>query len=78
FEGLSAWSLSEARALRFTNGRWSDAADVGALRIGGKQVVGAQQPAIAVPTGGGVIDTQARAAISTILVTLQTHGLISN
>ncbi len=78
FEGLAVWSLADARTLRLRAGVWTDAADVGALRIGGRQVVGAQQPPIRDPAGGSVVDTSSRTAISAILVILRAHGLISN
>jgi hypothetical protein len=77
FDGLSVWNMAAARPLRFTGGRWSDALDASALRIGGKQVVGAQQPAIPAPSGGTTPDVQARAAITAVLSALQAHGLIS-
>jgi hypothetical protein len=41
----------------------------------GAQVVGVRQPAITQPTGGTVIDVQARAAIDAIRTLLSTHGL---
>lgn len=46
-------------------------------KVAGNQVVGARQAAITPPTGGGTIDAQARTAISSIITTLQTHGLTS-
>jgi len=48
------------------------------IQIGGKKVLGEQQPAIAVPTGGPAADVEARAAISDILASLQAHGLIGS
>jgi len=50
----------------------------GALIVEGQQVVGARRPAIAAPSGGAVIDAETRAVITTILVTLETHGLIGS
>ena len=50
----------------------------GAIRIAGKQVVGAQQPPIALPQGGTNADSEARAAISMVINSLRAHGLISN
>jgi hypothetical protein len=47
------------------------------LSVAGTKVVGARQPTIPQPTGGSPIDTQARAAINSIIATLQAHGLIS-
>lgn len=45
--------------------------------VAGTQVVGAQNPAITDPVGGSAIDAEARAALSAILTTLRTHGLIA-
>ncbi|PZU05511.1 MAG: hypothetical protein DI606_19710 [Sphingobium sp.] len=47
-----------------------------ALFLGGDRVVGVRQAAIDDPTGGGVIDAQARATIAAILQALRTHGLV--
>jgi hypothetical protein len=47
------------------------------LKVNGTQVVTARQANITQPTGGTTIDTQARAAINSILTLLQTHGLMS-
>lgn len=46
-------------------------------KVDGTQVITNQQPAIAAPTGGSTIDTQSRAAINQLILTLQTHGLIA-
>jgi hypothetical protein len=45
--------------------------------VGGVQVVGSQQAAIADPSGGGTIDAEARAALAALLVAARTHGLIA-
>lgn len=44
--------------------------------VAGDRIVGARQPPISDPTGGSVVDTQARTALSLILGSLRTHGLI--
>lgn len=49
----------------------------GVYKVDGTQVVTNQQPAITPPTGGSVVDVQAREAINQIISTLQTHGLIA-
>ena len=77
-EGLTLWVTTKGRSVRFTAGQWTEALDVSALRIGGRQVVGAQQPAIAPPSGGVNPDIQARQTISAIVSALSAHGLISN
>lgn len=78
FEGLSVWSRAGSRLLRYVGGRWSDSLEVGALRVGGRQVVGPQQPAIAMPSGGNAPDVPARTALAEIIVALQSHGLIAS
>lgn len=77
-DGMSAWSRSDLCDGRYVGGQW----EIGTLRarrmtIGGVQVVGPRQPAIAAPTGGTVVDSSARQAISGIIAVLQQHGLIS-
>ena len=44
--------------------------------IGDEKVVGERQAAIAAPSGGSVIDAQARSTIAAILGSLRSHGLI--
>jgi hypothetical protein len=48
------------------------------LFIDGEQVVGRRAAAIAAPSGGATIDTEARAAVSQILEGLRQHGLIDS
>lgn len=57
--------------------------ELGALRgarllIDGQQVVGARAASITAPTGGAIVDTEARASISAILTMLRQHGLIAS
>jgi hypothetical protein len=47
------------------------------LWVSGRKVVGQQGAAVAVPSGGMVIDDEARAAISSIISALTEHGLIA-
>jgi hypothetical protein len=61
----------------FREGAW----EIGVLRgssvsIHGTKVLGAQQAAIASPSGGTTIDNEARAAIGAMLSALRSHGLI--
>jgi len=49
----------------------------GEYKVAGVQVVGAQQAAIPDAAGGVTIDTEARAALNTLLAELRTHGLIA-
>jgi hypothetical protein len=79
FVGMSAWSLADATLVRRSANAWViGASNAKSYAVDGIQLVGAQRPAIAPPTGGTVIDTQARIAIAAILDTLRTHGLIAS
>lgn len=65
----------------YSSGSWqAGILDAVQLRIGGNQVVGARQPAIAdlaAPTDGTFTDVNARATIGEILGVLRAHGLIA-
>ena len=77
-EGMAAWVIADAVTARFTSGTWvSGEATCAHLVIGGNRVVGPRQTGIATPTGGAVIDTESRAALSGILAALRAHGLIA-
>lgn len=78
FEGLSVWAVTGGRGWRFSAGRWSDAVEASSVRVAGKQVIGPQQPPIALPQGGANADSEARAAVSMVINSLRAHGLISN
>ena len=71
----------DQRAVRYLQrrqlGAWT-ASGRASLTVGGNQVVGARLAAVADVTGGAVIDTEARAAISAILDRLRQHGLIAS
>lgn len=78
-EGMAVWNIGDARGSRFADGAWRLGVLTGSgVAIDGIRVVGAQRAAIAAPTGGSVIDGEARAAIAAILGTLRGHGLIAN
>lgn len=76
-EGAQAWSLADGCAVRREGNAWRAGALTGAsLSIGGRQVVGAQQPSVPGPTGGTTVDAEARAAIAAVIARLRAHGLI--
>lgn len=77
--GMRAWNLDDSAEAMFDGSDWSVGVMRGArLEIDGVQVVAAQQSAIASPSGGTVIDIEAREGISAILAALHTHGLIAS
>ena len=63
-EGTAIWVEAEGESWRWIGGAWT-AGEISGSRvvIGGVQVVGARQPAIAQPAGGGIIDAEARAGV---------------
>lgn len=76
-EGMSAWSSADQCLARYRTGHWEiGIARANRLIIAGAQSVGPPQPAIAVPSGGSVVDVIARQTISEIITVLQQHGLI--
>ncbi|MBB3911880.1 DUF2793 domain-containing protein [Sphingomonas desiccabilis] len=77
-EGMLLWSRSDALPVRRLAGAWI-VGEVHGVRLilEGKQVVGAQQPAIPSATGGTVVDAQARATLALVVEALRTHGLVA-
>lgn len=74
--GLGAWNRAEAHPLYWDGTNWTAVFAVGSVAIGGVQVVGERQPAITNPSGGTVIDAEARTALTEVIAALMTHGLI--
>lgn len=78
FAGLVAWVRSRGAfgyhdGSQWRGGQWP----VEELRVGGVPVVRARTAAIADPSGGTVVDAQARAALTAVLAALRAHGLIA-
>lgn len=79
FEGLCVWSVADGLTVRVVGGVWvAGMVSARQLLIGGVPVVGSRRSAIAGPSGGTTIDSEARSAISTILDALRGHGLIAS
>ena len=77
-EGMQFWSIADGAVIRRSAGAWLVGVQTAkSITVNTLQVVGPQQAAVASPTGGTVIDTQARASIAGLLSALRTHGLIS-
>ncbi len=77
-EGMVAWSIADGVPARFSVGEWR-VGDNAATRvtIAGLPVLGARRAAIATPSGGTVVDADARTAIAAIIAALTEHGLIA-
>lgn len=75
--GMSAWDKAGAVPLLWDGTGWlaGELACAG-LRVGGVRVVGERQPAVPSPSGGTIIDVEARAAIDALTAALMSHGLI--
>ena len=75
--GTSAWDKASAVPLLWDGSEWGqgDLAGTG-LRVDGVRVVGPRQPGVASPSGGTIIDAEARAAINALTAALMSHGLI--
>lgn len=77
FDGMTVFVRSQAAPALYRANAW----EVGTIRctgllVGGQQVIGARASAIANPSGGTVVDTEARVAIASILSAMRQHGLI--
>ena len=77
-EGMRFWWTGGETTVEFRGGAWRTG-EVRARRIliDGIPVIGPQQPAIASPQGGTTRDEEGRTAVSAIIATLRTHGLIA-
>ena len=74
--GLLAWNKISGVWMRWTGAVWSEGTlPATALVIGGQQVVGPRLQEVPSPSGGTIIDAEARAAIDGLIATLKSHGL---
>jgi hypothetical protein len=77
--GLTVWSAADRLFAHHDGDGWR----LGQVRaaqvmVGGAQVVGGRCPAIADPTGGAPVDSEARTAVRAVLAALRSHGLIAS
>lgn len=76
--GMLVWVNADAVWARRAASAWVIGDLVGAsFSVGGEQVVGARQAAIADPAGGATVDSEARAALAALLAAVRMHGLIA-
>ncbi len=77
-EGCLAWDKASGVFAIFRNGGWdADHWPVRALTVGGFPVLGEPIVGASPPSGGSVIDAEARAAIDTVLTGLKALGLFA-
>ena len=74
--GMLVWKKDAAVWLHWTPGGWSGGElPASRLLIDGVQVVGSRLPSLPSPSGGTVIDVEARAVLDLLIATLKSHGL---
>lgn len=77
-EGMRLWVRAAGQFADYRAGGWQlGRIAAAALSIGGVQVVGGQQPAIADPATGSTVDQAARTTLHAVLEALRAHGLIA-
>lgn len=77
-EGALVWVRAAATYARRAPAAWlTGDLPLSRVTVGGVQVLGAREPAIAAPAGGTAPDAEARAVIGAILTALRNHGLIA-
>ncbi len=75
--GTSAWNKAASVPLLWDGSQWREGElRCAGLLVDGLQVVGARQPAVPSPSGGTIIDAEARLAINALTAALMSHGLI--
>jgi hypothetical protein len=75
-DGMTVWDKAAGVPRRWSGGAWSGGRVACAgLTIAGKAVVGERLPEIASPSGGTIIDAEARAVLAAVIAALKSHGL---
>lgn len=75
-DGCIAFVRDEAAFVHFAAGAWRDDWSVGALRVGGRGFLAGAVAPIGAPSGGSVIDIEARAALTRLVAALAGLGLV--
>lgn len=74
--GMSVWDKAASVPRQWSGSAWSGGRiSCSGLEIGGKAVVRERLAAIASPSGGTIIDAEARTALAAVIATLKSHGL---
>jgi len=74
--GATVWDKAGGLPRQWDGSAWSGGRlRCAGLAVAGKDVVGERQPAVPSPSGGTIIDAEARAALAAVIATLKTHGL---
>jgi hypothetical protein len=74
--GMRAWDKAAGLFVHWTGSEWTTGeVPASKIVIEGEQVVGTRLPAVPSPSGGTIIDAEARTAIEAVIVALRSHGL---
>jgi hypothetical protein len=75
--GMLVWNKTAHVWIHWAGTAWSEGElPATGISIGGVQVVAERQPHVPSPSGGTVIDVEARSAIDALIATLMSHGLM--
>jgi hypothetical protein len=75
--GTIAWTKAASLPLLWDGTQWGEGMLLSSgLAVNGVRVVGPRQAGVPSPSGGTIIDEEARAAITAITAALMSHGLI--
>jgi hypothetical protein len=73
--GISVWNREDSFQHPW-NGSWrAGETDGTTLCINGPKLLGERLPTLTSPSGGTIIDEQARTAVQSVIATLKSHGL---
>lgn len=75
--GLRAWDAGSGQEVVHDGTRWvRGVVRAARLLVDGQQVIGARGAAVPAPSGGAIIDSEARTCLAGLLNILRDHGLI--
>ncbi len=75
-DGCIAYVRDERGLICFADGSWRDGWPVPALAVAGQPVLAGDATVVAPPSGGAVVDEEARRSLAALLVALQSQGLV--
>lgn len=76
-DGCVAFVRDEQSFVHFADGRWRDAWPVSALTLAGRPILGGRATTVAAPSGGLMVDDEARRSLASLLTALQSLGLLA-
>ena len=69
--------ITDESAMLVHGGNWQAQWPVTGLRVAGRTVLAASPGAVALPSGGSVVDSQARATLAVLVAALQQQGIVN-